>query len=225
MHARLERPRPVQLVGLVATAATALVVVFAQPARSAPTMTMSMTMKGMTSKTAMQSGSAASGKSLRARFDYLSRQNTNSCMITPAALTSMPGTMRLQGACCSAMGYADYARQIPALARYNHDHGTGNLVPSDPYDWSVAFVRKLTGFNDTILLSNAQQKVYTTAFRYAADKAPCCCHCYRWNAFEGQAKDLIARRRYTAREVAAVWNLEDGCGSGNMGPGMGMGMG
>jgi hypothetical protein len=219
---RLERVSAPLVTGFVVVAA-ALAVMLAPPARSA-SMTMAsmdMTMTGMSMKmTGSQPAKKLSAESLQTRFDYLSQQITNSCMITPAALAAMPATMRLQGACCSKMGYADYARQIPALASYNREHGTGGLIPSDPYNWSVAFVRKLTAFNDTILLSNAQQKIYTDAFKYAADKAPCCCHCYRWNAFEGQAKDLIAERRYTAREIAAVWNLEDGCGSGNMGPGM-----
>jgi len=215
------RPSFLQLVALVAVGTALLTVAFVQPARAARSMSMSM--MSAAAPMSMASGARSmppAGASLRARFDYLSKQTTNSCMITQAALVSMPASMRLQGACCSAMGYADYSRQIPALALFNHAHGTGNLVPSDPYNWSVAFVRKLTAFNDTILLTNAQQKIYTTAFRYAADKAPCCCHCYRWEAFEGQAKELIARRRYTAHEIATVWNLENGCGSGKMGPGM-----
>ena len=51
--------------------------------------------------------------------------------------------------------------------------------------------------------------------KVAKENGPCCCHCWRWNAFEGQAKKLIARRKYTAPQVARLWGLEDGCGSGS----------
>jgi hypothetical protein len=210
MHARYERLRFVYAIAVVAVAAAAMAIIFAQPARSAPTM-------GMSSMTRMNmSSSPTSPKSLRARFDYLSRQHSNTCMLQTSALAAMSPTARLQGACCSAMGYADYVRQIHALASYDH-----NLIPSDPYNISVALARKLAAFNDTILLTHAQQQVYNRAMPLATDHGPCCCHCWRWTAFEGQAKELIARRRYTAQQVARVWSLEDGCGSGKMGPGMG----
>ena len=34
------------------------------------------------------------------------------------------------------------------------------------------------------------------------------------DAYQGQAKSLIARRHYAATQIAQVWNLEDGCGGG-----------
>ena len=36
--------------------------------------------------------------------------------------------------------------------------------------------------------------------------------CWRWNAFEGQAKFLITELHWSAQEVAELWDLEDGCG-------------
>lgn len=157
--------------------------------------------------------SAAPGPgSLRGRFDYLSRQHTNTCSLDPAALASMRPSARLQGACCSSMVYKDYVRQIHGLARYSHD-----LVPRDPYDIPVSLARKLVAFNDTILLTSKQQRLFDAATRLSDEGGPCCCHCWRWVAFEGQAKELIVRRRYSAEQLAALWDLEDGCGSGGGG--------
>jgi len=58
----------------------------------------------------------------------------------------------------------------------------------------------------------AQQAFYDDAKKPSDEHGPCCCHCWRWKAFEGQAKALIARRGYTAGQIANVWDLEDGCG-------------
>jgi hypothetical protein len=156
------------------------------------------------------------GMSMRARFDYLSRQHSNNCGLQPSSFASMPATARFQGACCGPMDaklYPDYVKQIHALAHYDH-----SFVPSDPYNMSVGLARRLVAFNDTILLTHAQQQVYNEAFKFAPDGAPCCCHCWRWTAFEGQAKYFIARRHYTARQIGTLWGLDDGCGdtSGGM---------
>ena len=72
--------------------------------------------------------------------------------------------------------------------------------------------------NERILLSDAQQQTYNAAMRKAEEGGPCCCHCWRWTAFEGQAKYFIARRHYTARQIGTLWGLDDGCGdtSGGM---------
>jgi hypothetical protein len=171
-------------------------------------------MMGMAS-TGMSS-SPTSRMSLRQRFDYLSRQHSNNCGLQPSSFASMAAGTRFRGACCGPMDaklYPDYVKQIHALAKYDH-----SVVPSDPYNISVGLARRLVAFNDTILLTHAQQQVYDRAFPLARDHAPCCCHCWRWTAFEGQAKYLIARRRYTAQQVATLWGLDDGCGdtSGGM---------
>jgi hypothetical protein len=63
-----------------------------------------------------------------------------------------------------------------------------------------------------ILLNQSQQQTYNQAIRMAEEGGPCCCHCWRWAAFEGQAKSLIVRRRYSAHAVAELWESEDGCG-------------
>jgi hypothetical protein len=207
MRVPVERLSSVYAMVLATAAAAAITVIFAPPARSAPRV--GMASMGLSS-------SPMGGTSLRARFDYLSRQHSNNCGLQPTAFASMASTARFRGACCGPMDaklYPDYVKQIHALAKYDH-----SVVPRDPYNMSVELARRLVEFNDTILLTHAQQQVYDRAFAFARDHAPCCCHCWRWTAFEGQAKYLIARRRYTARQVGTLWGLDDGCGdtSGGM---------
>ena len=204
-----------------ATAATiivsaAMMVVFAPPAGAARA-------TAMGSMRAMTAGSKpTSGMSLQKRYVYLSAQHSNTCMLDPSALATMSPSARLQGACCGPMDakmYPKYVEQIHELAKYDH-----YAVPSDPYDMSVRLARRLVAFNDQILLTPAQQQVYNRAFPLADDHAPCCCHCWRWTAFEGQAKYLIAYRRFTSKQIAELWNLDDGCGDTG-GPGAMQGMG
>jgi hypothetical protein len=87
------------------------------------------------------------------------------------------------------------------------------LVPSDPYDVSVDLAKRLTSYADDINLTPRQQTSYEQAVKMAGEHGPCCCDCWRWTAFEGQAKYLIARRGYGGRRIAEVWDLEDGCGA------------
>lgn len=208
MRAPFERLSSAHAMVLAAAAAAVVTVIVAPPARPAPMMSMgSMATVG---------SSPMSGVSLRKRFDYLSRQHSNNCGLQPAAFASMAASTRFRGACCGPMDaklYPDYVKQIHALAKYDH-----SVVPSDPYNMSVELARRLVAFNDTILLTHAQQQVFNRAFTFASDHAPCCCHCWRWTAFEGQAKYLIVRRRYTARQIGTLWGLDDGCGdtSGGM---------
>jgi hypothetical protein len=210
IQVRIRRLKLVQMIGLMVGGAASLAILLAAPARSAP-------MTGMGSMATMHmTSSPTSGMSLRQRFNYLSRQHSNNCGLQPSSFASMPGTMRLQGACCGPMDaklYPEYVKQIRELAKYDPRY-----VPSDPYNMSVALARRLVGFNDTILLNHAQQQVYNRAFPLAQDHAPCCCHCWRWTAFEGQAKYFIVYRRFTSKQIATLWGLDDGCGdtSGGM---------
>ena len=67
-------------------------------------------------------------------------------------------------------------------------------------------------YQQTIDITSRQQAVYDRAVRLSYEHGPCCCRCWRWTAFGGQAKYLITRRRFTAKRIAEVWGLEDGCG-------------
>ena len=116
------------------------------------------------------------------------------------------------------MVYASYVKQVHELARYSDAD-----IPRDPYDIAVPLARKLIAYNEEILLTAEQQRTYNKAMKMAEEGGPCCCHCWRWTAFEGQAKSLIARRRYTAHQIAELWEAEDGCGGdGSVNPHAGM---
>ena len=148
-------------------------------------------------------------ESLRRRFNFLSQQTSNQCNLQASTLNSYPPTARLQGSCCSPMVYESYVRQVRALAAYDDPD-----IPRDPYDVSVPLAKRLIAYNEQILLTNSQRQIYNTAIRMADEGGPCCCHCWRWTAFEGQAKKLIVRRSYTASRLAELWNAQDGCGGG-----------
>ena len=207
MQVRISKPGRAQLFGFAVTLVLALTVALVPAARSAPMagMSMPMSMKGMKMGT-----SSMKGMSMHAKYEYLSMQHSNNCGLNPSSFATMAPTMRLQGACCGPMDakmYPEYVKQIQLLAHYDHRY-----VPSNPYDMSVALARRLVAFNDSILLTPAQQKIYDAAFPLAADHAPCCCDCWRWTAFEGQAKYFIVYRRFTSRQIAELWSLDDGCG-------------
>jgi hypothetical protein len=152
----------------------------------------------------------ASGN-LKQRFAVLSRQHSNQCGLAGADFSALARNGRLQGSCCGAMVYDEYVRQINGLKRY----ATVPEVPADPYDISVGQAAQLVGYDRSITLTPSQQQVYDQAKKLSHEHGPCCCHCWRWTAFNGQAKALIARRRYGAAQIAAIWNLDDGCGGGS----------
>jgi len=155
--------------------------------------------------------SLASGK-LKERFAILSQRHTNRCNLTPAQLTRMPATARLQGSCCGPMNYSDYVTQINGLKGYA---GT-DTIPPDPYDVSVALAKHLIYLDRRLTLTSAEQKVYNQATKLAEEHGPCCCRCWRWFAFQGQAQQFIRLGRYSVAQIAQIWDLEDGCGSGSM---------
>jgi hypothetical protein len=142
------------------------------------------------------------------RFAVLSKASSNQCGLRAAALSSIARRGRLQGSCCSRMDLHRYREQVRALRRY----ADVAEIPRDPYDIPVALARRLTSYNATIKLSDEEQAIYDRAMKLEGGHGPCCCQCWRWDAFSGQAKYLIARRRFTAQQVAQLWVLEDGCG-------------
>ena len=154
------------------------------------------------------SGRAVRAATIEQRFAVLRNRHSNRCSLGSASLVRMPGSGRLQGACCSPMDAGHYKRQVLGLKRYR----ALAVVPADPYDVSVALARRLISYQRQIRLRPDQQRIYDQATRLADEDGPCCCHCWRWTAFEGQAKQLIARRWYDAAAVARLWDLEDGCG-------------
>jgi hypothetical protein len=101
-----------------------------------------------------------------------------------------------------------YREQVAGLRRF----AAVPEIPSDPYDVPVALAKRLIAYDERIELTGAQQASYDRAMKLSEEGGPCCCRCWRWTAFGGQAKFLITRRGYGAKQIAEVWELEDGCG-------------
>lgn len=148
------------------------------------------------------------------RFAVLSRAGSNQCGLLSSALDRLARNGRLQGSCCFPMSLHRYQEQVAGLRAY----ASVPEIPTDPYDVSVALAKRLIAYDERIELSDGQQSAYDRAMKLSEEGGPCCCPCWRWTAFGGQAKLLITRRGYGAQQIAEVWELEDGCGgSGHRG--------
>ena len=145
---------------------------------------------------------------MRNRFAALNVRHTNQCGLTAQNVNTLAVNGRLQGSCCTPMAFHHYGQQVRGLTAYRRV----DQIPRDPYDIPVAQARQLLAYDKSIALAPQQQAIYKRAMRLAHEHGPCCCHCWRWTAFEGQAKYLLARRSWSASQVAKVWDLEDGCG-------------
>lgn len=143
-----------------------------------------------------------------AAYRDLSQRRTNRCDLQPRQVMALPNTSRLQGACCSTMDRAHYREQVRGLQRYR----ALSEIPRDPYDIRASLAKHLLRYDRSVHLSRAEQATYERAMRMTDEKGPCCCHCWRWNAFEGLARHLIADRGWRAAQVAEVIGLIDGCG-------------
>jgi len=143
-----------------------------------------------------------------AAFSYLAAQTSNRCGLTPAELQSYPLAQHLQGSCCDPMDLSTYEWQIKALRRY----AFLAQIPTDPYDVPVSLARELLQYDSTIHLSGREQTTYDRAMHMSREKGPCCCHCWRWTAFRGMSKYLIARAHWTDSQVALIIDDVEGCG-------------
>jgi len=101
-----------------------------------------------------------------------------------------------------------YQEQVEGLKKY----ADIPQIPADPYDVPVSLAKQLFEYQRTIQLAPDQQAIYDEAVKLSEEGGPCCCRCWRWVAFEGQAKYLITQKNWTSQQIAKLWNLEDGCG-------------
>ncbi len=143
-----------------------------------------------------------------ASFTYLAAQNSNRCDLQPSELLRYPDSRRLQGSCCQAMDRATYEGQLRKLRAY----AGVSAIPANPYDIPARLAKRLLGYQRTIKLTPAQQTTYRRAMKMSSLKGPCCCHCWRWDAFQGLSYYLIARKGWTASQVARVIDTLEGCG-------------
>jgi hypothetical protein len=51
-----------------------------------------------------------------------------------------------------------------------------------------------------------------------SERGPCCCRCWRWDAFEGLSRYLIADRHWAAGQLARLITDLDGCGGSQSAP-------
>jgi hypothetical protein len=149
-----------------------------------------------------------------AKFRYLAAKSSNSCGLRAQGVSALSDNQRLQGSCCTAMDRASYLAQVRGLRRY----AAMPEIPRDPYDISVTLAKRLLAYNHTVVLDRDQQATYDHAMRSSKQKGPCCCRCWRWYAFAGLSKDLIAHRRWPAARITKLVDLVEGCG-GPSGPG------
>lgn len=145
--------------------------------------------------------------SLEEKFMILSSANTNYCAPSNF-LDAKSDNERLQGSCCSEMDFHRYAEQVEGLKKYSDI----DVIPSDPYDIEISLAKRLVAYGEEIVLTEQQQEVYDKAMEISMEGGPCCCKCWRWTAFEGQAKYLITEYNFDEKQIAEVWDLEDGCG-------------
>lgn len=149
---------------------------------------------------------SGAGSAIDRRFAALSKARTNRCDLGAAELRRMPGHMRLRGSCCFPMDRAGYEEQLRDLRGYDR-----RLVPRDPYDIPVSMAKRLLSYRD-LPLDARERAAYRRATAISELGGPCCCPCWRWEAFKGQARFLLARRGFSAEEVAQLWEHEEGCG-------------
>ncbi|MBI2134349.1 hypothetical protein HYU09_00015 [Candidatus Woesearchaeota archaeon] len=141
------------------------------------------------------------------KFSKLSNAKTNFCAKADFINYKQDGE-RLQGSCCSAMDFHRYQEQIEGLKKFSKI----KQVPEDPYDIPVSLAKELLGYKNGIQLTAEQQAVYDNAMKMSHEGGPCCCRCWRWDAFEGLAKYLITEHDFSSEQIAEVWDLSDGCG-------------
>lgn len=162
--------------------------------------------------TATRLNAGASGgittRGVDASFSQLAAQHTNSCGLQASELATYSLHMRLQGSCCTAMDEVSYNAQLAGLRPY----ADIPQIPRNPYDISVPLARRLVTYQRTIHLTASQEATYRAAMQMSSEKGPCCCHCWRWTAFQGMSDYLIARRGWQARPLAHLIGLVDGCG-------------
>lgn len=155
----------------------------------------------------MSDHSEAMVDSYDAKFIELST-NGNSACFGQNVVYSMDDSTHLTGSCCDKMSQHRYEEQVEGVKKYSYI----KEIPSDPYDIPVDLAKKLLDYDSSITLSVEQQKIYNNAAELSDEGGPCCCKCWRWDVYEGLAKYLITEHRFTAEQVAEVWNLSDGCG-------------
>lgn len=150
--------------------------------------------------------SAAPGS--HARFAYLAARRSNACGLQAEVIMRQRDGRALQGSCCSPMDEHAYREQVRGLRAFPRVRE----IPRDPYDVPVSLAKRLLRLDATVSLTPGQRSTYHRAMRMSDQKGPCCCPCWRWNAFRGLSKFLIVRRDWSAGRLAELIDALEGCG-------------
>lgn len=142
------------------------------------------------------------------QFAALVHQTSNRCALQARAILAYPAGKHLQGSCCTKMDATSYRAQVRALRRYR----SLPEIPRDPYDVPAGVAQRLLRYDESIALSPSQRGIYARAMSMSDEKGPCCCKCWRWNAFRGLSKYLISHRGWRAPQLASLIGALDGCG-------------
>lgn len=159
-------------------------------------------------KSSTTSSAVAQDSTLKAKFDYLSKNGNSSCSQSfRESISQMADNARLQGSCCSPMSWHRYSEQVEGIKKYKDIAE----IPPDPYDIDAKLAKKLMSYYD-MELSPEEQKAYNFAMANSSEKGPCCCKCWRWYVYGGLGKLLIREKGFSGEQVTEVWDLSDGCG-------------
>ncbi len=101
-----------------------------------------------------------------------------------------------------------YGHQIAGLRKY----ASIAEIPKDPYDIQAGPAKQLLEYDHSITLTGQDKTTFDSAMRMTADNGPCCCQCWRWYMTEGLDKFLITTRHLSARQVAEITDIVNGCG-------------
>ena len=77
-------------------------------------------------------------------------------------------------------------------------------------DVPVLPAKRLLRLDTSVTLAPGQRSTYPRAMRMSDQKGPYCWPCWRWNAFRGLSKFLIARRGWPAVRFAVLVDALEG---------------
>jgi len=143
-------------------------------------------------------------------FSHLSKQHSNNCTLLAAELVAFP----VQDASARGVLPEDGCHELQRPA------GWPSQVPRDPSDPSepLRCLGVACATADPLPRDDSPHQrraaTYHRGMQLSPEHGPCCCHCWRWSAFQGLSDYLIADRGWTAKPLGHLIGLLDGCGGG-----------
>ncbi|MBI3485484.1 hypothetical protein HY025_00910 [Candidatus Daviesbacteria bacterium] len=160
-------------------------------------------------KTLSQPKPITASNPLEQKFQLLSTQGNSSCSQQfTSSISNMSDGQHIQGSCCSKMIFSRYKEQVQGLRKYQDIP----QIPSDPYDIPASLAKELLNYDNTLTLTQDEQKVLDDALPKTNEKGYCCCRCWRWYVYEGLSKYLVKSYHFTSNQIVDLLNNSDGCG-------------